>query len=228
MLVVVIAPNKSTIYPEYMPDQIKVIGSKSRLDQFVDYMQEYGQTPVIDLRPDLIEASKTEQVYLKTNTHWNPLGMYIAYARIVSSLSQWYPDLAAHPLSEYEEFHAGLGTHDLPQIMGLPNIKEDYWALQPKFETGTSVKEVQLSDGTELRLSRNQNQNLPSALFYHDSFLDGVIPFLEPHFSQTTSIPRTGVPGLWDFNWIDQVHPDIVIIEYVERYLNDYFYLPAN
>lgn len=53
MLVVLIAPDKNTIYPQYMPDQITKIGDKSRLDQFVDYMHKYGKTPVIDLRSEL-------------------------------------------------------------------------------------------------------------------------------------------------------------------------------
>jgi predicted transcriptional regulator len=220
MLVVVIAPNKSTIYTEYMPDQIKVIRNESRLDQFIDYMHEFGQTPVIDLRSDLIVGAKTEQVYYKTNTHWNPLGAHIAYTRIMSELSQKYPELVSHPLSDFELVQTGLMTHDIPIILGTPNIRENSWNLQPTFEVGTITKELPLSGGGKVRLSSNQNQKLPGVLIYHDSFFLGVVPLLEPHFSQTTSILRTSVPGLWDFNWIDQVRPDIVIIESVERFLN--------
>ncbi len=220
MLVVIIAPDKNTIYPEYMPDQITKTGDQSRLDEFVEYMRKYGKTPVIDLRPDLLEASKTKQVYYKTDTHWNALGEYIAYAEIMSTLSQRYPELISHPLSEYEAVHAGLITHDIPQILGTPMIREDYWNLQPKFDTGTNTMEIPLSDRTNVRFSWNQNQNLPSALIYHDSFFLGVVPLLEPHFKQTTSIPRTNLPGIWDINWIDQVHPDVVIFESVERFLN--------
>jgi hypothetical protein len=220
MLLVLIAPDKNTIYPEYMPEQIVKIGGKSRLDQFVEYMQEYGKTPLIDLRTDLIEASKTNQVYYKTDTHWNHLGAYIAYSKIVSTLSQRYPALAPYPFSDYQVVHAGLLTLDIPRIMGMPQIREDYYSLQPIFETGMNIREVQLSDGRYVRFSRNQNQNFPSALIYYDSFLIGVVPLLEPHFRQTTSILRTSVPGIWDFNWIDQVYPDIVIIEAAERFLN--------
>jgi hypothetical protein len=111
-------------------------------------------------------------------------------------------------------------THDIPIILGTPNIRENSWNLQPTFEVGTITKELPLSGGGKVRLSSNQNQKLPGILIYHDSFFLGVVPLLEPHFSQTTSILRTSVPGLWDFNWIDQVRPDIVIIESVERFLN--------
>jgi hypothetical protein len=228
MLIVVIAPNKSTIYPEYMPDQIKKIRDASRLKQFVDYMHKNGKTILVDLRADLIEVSKTRQVFYKTNTHWNPYGEYTAYAKIMFAISQRYPKLISHPLSDYEEMHAGLITHDIPRILGMPNIKEEFWVLKAKFASGTNFREVPLSDGRVVRLSWNQDQNLPSALIYHDSFLDGVVPFLEPHFRQTTSIPSTSIPGIWSSEWLEQAHPDIVIIEYAERFMNFNLFIPGN
>ncbi len=227
-LVVLITPDKNSIYPQYMPGQIKKIGDESRLDQFVNYMTKYGKTPVIDFRSDLIETSKTKQTFYKTDTHWNPLGGYIAYTKIMSALSQYYPELTSHPLSDYEVVQEGLVTFGIPWIMGMPDIKEESWALLPKFETGTNIRKITLSDGNDVRFSWNQNEQLPSILIYHDSFLDGVIPFLEPHFGQTTSIFRTGVPGIWSINWVDQLNPDIVILEYVERYLNYDFFIPSS
>jgi hypothetical protein len=228
-LVVLIAPDKNTVYPEYLPSQIKRIGPQSRLDQFVEYMQNHGKTTVIDIRPDLIEASKTEQVYYKTDTHWNPRAEYIAYAKIMSVLSRRFPELVIHPYSDYEIVHGGLVTFGIPRILGTPRIQEEYWSLRPNFETGTTTSEIPLSDEnlTSVRFSVNQNQNLPSMLIYHDSFLVGVVPLLEPHFKQVTSIPNTPVPGIWNIHWVDQVHPDIVIIEGVERYINEKIYLPT-
>ena len=228
MLVVLIAPDKNTIYPQYMPDQITKIGDKSRLDQFVDYMHKYGKTPVIDLRSELIEASKTEQVFYKTDTHWNPNAQYIAYRDILSVLSQRYPELVPHPLSDYEVVDEGPVRFGISFMLGMPNMKEDSWTLKPKFATDTNINNIPLSDGTFVRFSMNQNQNLPSALIYHDSFLLDVVPLLEPEFRQTTSIPSSSIPGIWNIGWVDQVHPDIVIIEYVERFLNIQMYLPFN
>jgi alginate O-acetyltransferase complex protein AlgJ len=228
-LIVIIAPDKNTIYPEYLPKQIEKVGSQSRLDQFVEYMDKYGKAHVIDIRPDLIEASKTEQVYYKTDTHWNPRAEYITYQKIMSALSHQYPELEIHPYSDYEEVSGGLVTFGIPRILGMPYIQEEYWSLRPKFETGTTTSEIPLSDEnlTSVRFSSNKNQNLPSMLIYHDSFFVGVVPLLEPHFRQITSIPNTPIPGIWNIHWVDQVHPDIVIIEGVERYINEKIYLPT-
>jgi hypothetical protein len=222
MLLVVIPPDKGTIYPEYMPDQITKIGSKSRLDQFVNYMHEYGKTPIIDLRPDLIEASKNEQVFYKTDSHWNPNAMYIAYTRILSVISQQYPEVKPHPLSDYKMLVEAPSTMDLSKTMGIPNHKEAKWSYVPLFSTGISTK-ILLSE----RFSTNRNQDLPSALIFGDSFFGRLIPLLEPHFRQVISIWHDATPGMWNMDWADQSHPDVVIIEYVQRALNYNFNIPT-
>jgi alginate O-acetyltransferase complex protein AlgJ len=230
-LIVVIAPNKEDIYPQYMPDEIKAVGKSTRLDQFISYMHEHGKTPIIDLRPDLVEASKTEQVYYKTDTHWNLNAGYIAYAKIMSVLSQYYPNMEPHPLSDYRIVPGGLDTMGLSQSMGV-NLEERSLDLQPKFTTETYAKQITLYDSYNVskiwRLTANQNQNLPKALIYHDSFFLAVLPFLEPHFSRTISIPHEGTSVMWNIDWIYQIHPDVVIIEYVEFYMNDNFDPPVH
>src|SRR5512141_551921 len=55
-LLVIVPPNKNSIYPERVPTQIPVLGSESKLDQVVTYLQTHGQTQVIDLRPALMAA----------------------------------------------------------------------------------------------------------------------------------------------------------------------------
>ena len=165
LLIVIIAPDKNTIYPQYLPGQIVKIGNQSRLDQFVDYMHQYRKTTVIDLRSDLITASKTEQVYYKTDTHWNPSAEYIAYAKIMSVLSQRYPKLVAHPLFDYRVVDGGLVTFGIPDILGMPNLKEDSWTLQPKFEAGTNFRQIPSRTGILLDFPGIGTRICPALLF---------------------------------------------------------------
>jgi alginate O-acetyltransferase complex protein AlgJ len=220
LLFVVVAPDKNTIYPQYIPENIKKTGGRSRLDQFIEYSSQHGRTPVIDLRSELIQESKTADVYYKTNSHWNSAAHYIVYNKMISELSHWYPALVPHPETDFITTSPIRITHDIPPLIGMPNITENYQHMEPVFEVNTSLKTIPLSDGTMIRLSGNQDQNLPSALIYHDSFLDEIIPLLEPQFRETTSIPMTAIQGVWNLKWIDQVHPDIVIIEFAERFMN--------
>ncbi|HRQ31863.1 MAG TPA: hypothetical protein PLM89_02020, partial [Anaerolineales bacterium] len=92
-LLIVVSPNKNTIYPERVPDQIPVFGTTSKLDQAVNYLQANGKTQIIDLRPALLAAKAERQIYYATDTHWNDYGAYIAYSAIMEELNKTNPNL---------------------------------------------------------------------------------------------------------------------------------------
>lgn len=219
-LIVVIAPNKDTIYGRYMPDQIPVVGADSGLDEFLHYMKKYGQTPIVDLRADLIKASKSEQVYYKADTHWNYYAEYIAYANTISALTRWYPDLKPYPMADLRGNPSSvLLTDDLSRSMGLPGVLDTRWVWSPKSNAGITEKEVTLDDSAIVKFSYNKNQDLPSALILHDSYFIGVDDLLRLNFRETTSIFRSVNLHVWSLDWVNVVHPDVVIIELSERYL---------
>jgi len=220
-LIVVASPNKDTIYPQYMPDEILVLNEASRLDQFIEYMKENGETTVIDLRSALQNASLSQDVYYKTDTHWNNLGAYYGYVEIMNVLSEKSPNFKPHPLSDFEYKSAGYSERDLPGIMGLPNYEEENWILAPKFKVDRNVTSEVLPDGVHyVRTVVNKEDNLPTLLVYGDSFYGGISQFIEPHFSRVKAIPYSAQAEAWSLDWIQQENPDIVIIEFVERYLD--------
>ena len=80
------APNKETIYGEYMPDKIRTYGEQSRLDQAIPQLREMG-LPIQDLKPALLEAKENWQIYYKYDTHWNQLGSFVGSQEIAQALS---------------------------------------------------------------------------------------------------------------------------------------------
>lgn len=220
-LLVIVPPNKSTIYPQNMPEQIPVIGAQSRLDQFLEYMQLNGNTHILDLRPALIEASQSQAVYYKTDTHWNDIGAYYGYVETMSALTADYPVLAPRPLSDFKYTHTGDSVHDLPLSMGLSNYTEEDWLLLPNFEIQLSEEKDALRDGRFIRTVTNANGELPRLLVFGDSFYGTLGRFIEPHFSRVKFIPFTPIDGIWSLDWVEQEDPDIVIIEIAERSIDD-------
>lgn len=216
-LLVVIAPNKSTIYPQYMPEGIAVTGQPSRLDQFIAYMQANGKTPILDLRPALLEASQTQQVYFKTDTHWNAQGAFLAYQRIMQVLSVHDPALAPQPLSAYREESVGMQMRDLPPLMGLRDLPEATEVLLPVQDARLEIVSTSLPDGRIIRTVTNTDRALPSLVVFGDSFYVSLAVFVEQHFSHTKSIPFTYEPGIWSLHWIEEERPDYVIVEITER-----------
>ncbi len=217
---IVIAPDKSTIYPQYVPDSIQVMPGSSRLGQFIEYMAKHSRIQIVDLRSDLIEASQKRPVYYKTDIHWNSLGDYIAYSRVLTALSPRFPELRPHPRRDYKFLSAGQTTLALANVAGLPFIKEEAGQLVPKFTYSVSAAEFPIPAELwrSVKISENQDSNLPSLLVFHDSFFVPVNSLFEPHFSQVISV-GTKDPKYMNLNLVDVVKPDIVILEFAESHM---------
>lgn len=221
-LLVVIPPNKSTIYPQYMPDQIPVLGKQSTLDRFTTYMKRNSDVQVLDLRPSLAQASQEQDVYYHSDSHWNQLGAYYGYVEIMDALSSRYPGLQPRSLSDFNLEFAGKNTHDLSRGMGRPDYKEEDWFLTPRFKVEIKQSTSPLPDGIHtIRTATNADQDLPRLLIYGDSFYNSLAPFIEPHFSRVKQIPYVPDKDVWSLSWIDTEKPDVVMIEIAERNLKD-------
>ena len=221
-LVVVIPPDKNTIYPQYMPDQIPVIGQTSRLDQFMEYIQENTEVQIMDLRPALAEASQSSQIYYKSDAHWNCLGAYHASKEIISKINILYPKMQTHPLSDYEPGLTTDSSLDISTTMGL-GLQEDTPTLTPKFPTGP-ISYIPYDKNESIKVAINSQTDLPTAMILHDSFYTECLnQFLEPQFSRTLSM-HYGIAGISDYiQLIDAEKPDVVIVEFAERHI-EYFY----
>jgi alginate O-acetyltransferase complex protein AlgJ len=215
----IIPPDKSTVYSKYMPDEIPVIGQVSNFDRLVERIQKDGKIQVLDLRTALKDVSEKSQVYYKTDSHWNCLGAFYAYSEIVSKLADSYPNLQAYSLSDFQIIPSQSALLDLPSSMGL-NLKEDAMDAVPKFDVKLSA--VPALDGVKikksLRIVDNSKKDLPKILIFHDSFYTACLnKFIEPTFSRTISL-HYGDASLADqLDLIDKEKPDIVVLEFVER-----------
>ena len=217
-LLVVIPPDKNTIYPEYVPEGIPVIGQESRLDQLINFMNTNGQTRILDLRPALLQAKQTKQIYYTTDTHWNELGMFIGYREIMTALESYYPQLKPLPESDFRLSSPRKENLDLAQNIGTDLFPENVVILQPQFNSNITFKTFAVGQ-RKVILSYNPNSSLPKAVIYHDSFFFTMIPLLSEHFSHAVYVQNYLGGGLWNTSWVDEEKPDIVIIEFTERYL---------
>lgn len=121
-VVLIVAPNKSTIYREYLPDEL--VPSNTRYsDFFVNRLKGISDLTTYDPTNDLLMLKKTEGIlYWQTDTHWNNKGAYFAYLGFSKLLSL--------PVPEVEFEHAGTHSGDLIDIGRLrdfPLHPEDNW-----------------------------------------------------------------------------------------------------
>ena len=85
---VYIAPNKESVYSQYMPKSVKVYGDEgSRMENFAAYMSENGQEEFVWLKPELMPYADQYQVYYKYDTHLNNLGSFLISQRMAEDLT---------------------------------------------------------------------------------------------------------------------------------------------
>lgn len=206
---VLIAPDKGTIYPEYLPDFIRSSGGPSRLDQLLEYMANHSDVRFVDVRPALLEAKKTRQIYFKTDTHWNDLGGQIACRLLLESLG--HPNAAREVWSAYDIREGQLET-DERRMLRRVVPSEIYWRLEPH-QPRTAISHW--GDGTAYK-TINEAVPIGKCLVIHDSFFELVAPFFSEHFHEVRYRRGRDVRDSDLANWT----PDVVIESFVERILN--------
>jgi hypothetical protein len=223
---VVFAPNTHTIYPEQLPDALRRLGPKSRLDQFCEALRARTQVRALDLRPALLAAKPRERLYHTTDTHWNDRGAFVACTEIAAALTPWFPAVRPLPREAFDAVAQDAIGGDLAGQIGLADeYREEWLRLVPRAPRRAvftpSLEEQQrhfkvISDMEHVAEIRDGADGLPRAVMFRDSFGTALLPFLAEHFARIR------------FDWIDErfdeelvasEKPQLVIQELTERFL---------
>lgn len=220
----VIVPNKSTIYPEYLPSSV-VPAPRNTVDQFLDALPPELAESVLDLRPALLEAKRRgPTLYLKTDSHWNALGAFWGDRSIAERLRGWFPPVRPLEHAEMSVAEKPFGGGDLAGMIGVDGFAPD---VRPELvpRNGPSVAETVhpafQGDPRATVTTTSTDGRLPRALVFHDSFGEAIRPFLAAHLSQATF-----AWGRWDpyrpehRAAVLQARPQVVIDLVVQRYLD--------
>lgn len=219
----VIAPNKSTIYPEKVPTRIH--RAATRLEQLLDYLQHRPLPEgfsFVDLRKTLRAAKSQYPVYGKIDSHWNSFGALLAANKIMRVLSRFYP---LHP-PELEDFavslEPGAGPRgDLAAMLLLSDVLYDpqFVRVVPRLPLRMIVSEPArwIDEKLEREVTICPDAELPEALMFRDSFGYALIKNLSEHFQKITYIRDMGLRFHPQF--VLQIRPRIVIQEMGERFL---------
>lgn len=217
-LLLVAAPSKSTIYPDKIPGQIKSMPVESRLDALIAELEDNNLPVILDLRPILSTARQNQDVYYKTNTHWNGYGAFVAYAAIINTLGSSHPELKPYKAADLRLVTTDPVVQDLTVMMHANFIKERSFFFVPK----VSFVQTLYSDNYlgYHQFSSTPDCNLPTLLMFHDSFGEYYLnDYLSMNFSKSHFVYNNGIRKTLTTESLDQIKPDIVIIEILERNL---------
>lgn len=214
---VMILPIKSSIYSEYLPENMKKKNNISKLIQLRDYLEKNSSAKIIDLTNELLEAKKIHHVYYKHDIHWNFDGGYLGYKKLIQNMAEFNADLKPITLVNYKK-EINLKTNaDLSKQLSLETIlaneEPDYKRIcdypfeeiTPPEYSSTTLK--QKTRRTIIRKSR-----LPKAVVYRDSFFNMMITFFSENFSDCVY--------LWSDEMsqevIEKEVPNFVVYEMIE------------
>lgn len=226
----VMAPNKSTIYSDYLAKPLNEAHAAASIEQLNTYLSAHSQVPFLSLREALLDArtKSPDRLYYPSDTHWNTMGAYVGYRELMLRLQTWFPELQPSKRSDFrvsETMHNG----DLARMIGIPEFaagKE--FELEPlspakTTETGFKLPDVEQSEWIlPVSIANTDPTRKLTAVVLRDSFGTSLVPYLVPHFSKVISIWSTEVSQKFEADLADVVErekPDVFIEERVERVL---------
>ena len=219
----VLAPNKETVYPDYLPDSLQKLGP-TRFEQLSEYMQRNSDLDFLDMRAAFAAARKEDKpgsyLYLEEGTHWNGRGTLVAYRAILGRLARIDPAFEPLPPDQWQLIPFGTPGDTWASNMYIGD-------LSPQRECGLarpqgSARSLPLNPGMEgpfgfgrkfLRGTKDETQ--PRVLMFHDSFG----PYLENLLAEHCSTLECEWTYDFDSNEVLQFKPRVVIDLWVERSL---------
>ncbi len=219
---ILVAPNKQTIYPEYLPPQIHKIGQLSRLDQVAGYLGAHTAIELIDVRSEILAAKEQQRVYHLTDSHWNDRGAFVACKKIMERVNKYFPAVSVPCEEAYTIREIAGDGGDLANMLALKDmLKEERITMTPKAGLRATESTRDYPDpvsmaGREMVVRETGDRRLPRALVFRDSFGWALIPFLSEFFQSSVYV--------WTFDFlpelIEREKPDVVVFECAERYIN--------
>jgi alginate O-acetyltransferase complex protein AlgJ len=209
-LVVVIVPDKQTIYPEYLPAYAKPLGASVALDQIVTYLQQHARTPVLDLRAPLTAAKTQSQIYYRTDSHWTSYGAYVGWQELHKLLATELPGLGS--VASLQDFVPN--THTYSGNLARMLTMQDVWT-----EDTTDWVPPPLA-------SESARSSQPRLMLFGDSFTWGLLPFLNGAFSHVR-FDRV-IPNCVNFRSVAAEKPAVVIWLMVEVNQQNLWCSPLN
>ena len=206
-LYVTVAPNKASLYPEYLPHVGEPLEGQSDVDRLLPYLEAQG-VPYLDLFTPFREQE--EVLYYRTDSHWNTRGAALAHDTLIRGMGK----------VDQEAFFAGATRS------GAPHLGDLYEMLYPAgtqteadaaYDRAFAFSYVRPIRSAEDQFIQTENPDRSgSLLMFRDSFGNLLHSFLADAYGQAAF--SRFMP--YQMSLLDQTGADTVLIEIVERNLD--------
>ncbi len=233
-----LAPSSNLVNGDKLPDN----RPDDDIQAVLDYINGEINGNIANLSTTLKEINKVQQLYFKTDHHWNTYGAYYAYAEIMKSMGE-----TAIPISEYEKV---ILSADFKGTMfsqgGYFNVAGEEFAFLQNKNPSSLVVDYGITGGVTDTLFADKyltekdkyayfldgnhpmvtvkNENAPidkHILIVKDSYANIMLPFLADSFSEITVVDLRFYAGsiseYVEANGVD----DVVILYNIDGFQTD-------
>lgn len=202
-----IAPNKNSLYSQYMPESIKKLSNQKNYDMVKEAMKNYDIN-YFDLF-DFI-GEKDEILYCKTDSHWNNKGAAITCTELMNRLNKQGTDY--NGIKSEKKFDY---TGDLQEMLFPDTTKasEDnyYFGNEKNINYTSPMKDVEA-----VSITTENSEKKDAIMMFRDSFGNAIIPYIADEYKACTF--SKAMPYNLTIAQLRGV--DDVVIEIVERHLD--------
>lgn len=229
----IVAPNKSSVYPEKLPGFIQT--APVRYSTALRPYLEQGGLIVYDPTDLLINSKDRGLLYYRTDTHWNSLGAAVATEGFLECYNRIRPD---HNALKLPDHNFSPGPAYKGDLLKIANIRDGsisdragdnfilHWVenrppllmsdgsgsapLAPEAEIAPPAK------GKPFRVVNPQALVNQRVWLFRDSFSSAMAPYIHAIFAETIHLATADLGKDLDQGLEP---PDLIIFEIAERYL---------
>jgi len=204
------APDKSSIYPEFLPDGVNRV--EGVLEQFADAITKYD-VKYIDSVQVLKALKASQNVYFKTDSHWTYEAAYKVLQVLMEPVTVMYPKCRILDESQIKRRSVNR-VMELSALLPEP-YKEESVVLEPINVLAKTVFQTESTRG-KIQVFETGNTDLPRCVIFRDSFSSFFLNILKESFSRVVVVNSR----IFWYDLIEAEKPDVVIVEVAERYLH--------
>lgn len=206
-----IAPNKNTLYPEYMPYYYKVINDESNMDLITPRLGDVGIN-YYDAKAAFL--SQEDILYHTGDSHWDNRGAAMVQDGILDKAGVEHTDYTELDYAVYDDFRGDIDKILYPQA-GNTEMEYDYSSYMSYEYITKQDENAQVSIVEESTVETVNEAADGRLLCFRDSFGNSLLPFMANEFNY--SYFSKSIPYRLDYMY--QLSMNVCVVELVERNL---------
>jgi hypothetical protein len=218
-LIIIICPDKDSVYPEYYPEIFKQAVAPIPLDIVTDYLNSNVNASVYSSKDELIANKEQFRTYNKSEgdlSHYNSVGGFIEYQELIRHLKEYFLEMEVLSFDDVDISYNENGDQiaEIKDTSRIRQLEATFFEnipaeIRPVFRTGIEI------NGFE-----NDDSSLPTALFMADSYYLTYGIFVAANFHLSVGIHYDYIEHFTEY--LDLFQPDVVIIQVAERAIPDF------